>query len=158
MKESEKTIQKILYKYFFERGGLVFCDNVFLSAWEADFVAISSSGSLYECEIKKSKADYLRDFKKTRKHSSLKKAYNLARQGLSPSLKGIPSYFYYVCEKSIISSTEIPDYAGLIYVDLETGKASVVRKAKKLIFKSQLTQEILQKIASSLSHRKFQAL
>lgn len=158
MKSSEKNIQIALYQYFRGRGGVVFCDNIFLYKWESDFISLNSSGSLYECEIKKSKSDFLRDFKKRSKHSLLRKALSNARSGWKTDIRGVPTYFYYVCERGLIESSEVPEYSGLIYYTLSGNRIDniyVVKKAKRLTNKSQSNTSILKKIASSLSHRKF---
>lgn len=78
---------------------------IFNKNWESDFFAVSHSGYGVEFEIKTSVSDYRADFKKI-KHKVLDR-----------SKKGFcPNKFYYVVPEKLIKISDIPHYAGLIYV------------------------------------------
>ena len=92
---------------------------------EADVLGINRNGFIYEYEIKRSRADYLADFKnKTFKHTKLRerdaiRIYDEYKNGHRTGNKNefvvIPNNFYFVCEEGLIKKEEVPEYAGLIY-------------------------------------------
>ncbi len=83
------------------------CANIYVFAWESDFFVQKFNGYTYEFEVKISRSDFFNDFKKTDKHEAMKG--NLKRR--------LPNKFYYVVPSGLINTDEVPDYAGLIYVD-----------------------------------------
>lgn len=106
---------------------------------ESDYLAINRKGHILEYEIKTDHWDFERDFKdrgnKVRRHEIL--------EGLSdlPLMqKKMPNQFYFVCPRDVIKLEEIPEYAGLIYVDYSTKlvhghkqpKAVTIKKAPLL--------------------------
>lgn len=95
---------------------------------------MTKSELAYEFEIKISRSDFFNDFKhKTRKHSFLgavNKEY----------LNGIPNYFYYVVPKGLITKEEVPEYAGLCYVDGEI--LYTIKKAPKLTPKKTSAEDL----------------
>jgi hypothetical protein len=74
--------------------------------WEADLIGISKAWYTTEYEIKISKADFEKDFKK-RKH------YSMTRGQIRTNR--IPNYFCYVAPLKAIPLC-IPDHAGLILI------------------------------------------
>lgn len=62
-----------MYKYHVE--------NVYYFDWEADFMALSESGYLYEFEIKTSYSDFKADFKKKEKHKILSAKESYIQRG-----------------------------------------------------------------------------
>ena len=82
---------------------------IFNGGWESDFFIIQrASNYCYEIEVKITRADFLKDFEKTKKHLILsgKKNHDL-----------IPNKFFYCVPEGLISKDEIPPYAGLMYVN-----------------------------------------
>lgn len=122
---SEYKIQQVLRKYFLGESTKKYdLFNLFIYQWESDYLAITKSDIAYECEIKISRQDFLNDSKKKNKH--------LIIEG---NVKGIlydydrPNYFYYAVPDGLIKVDEVPDYAGLIYVNPEY--INVVKQAPK---------------------------
>lgn len=133
--------------------------NSYILGWESDVFSLTKAGYSIEIEVKISRADYIKDFKKAVKHRLLtnynrnnclyKKSYTsgtdwgygLGKYGrldgfacwvefCKPQEK-IPNRFYYACPVDLIKVDEVPGYAGLIYVD-QNGRLSVVKKAPLL--------------------------
>lgn len=122
---SEYKIQQALRKYFLSESTKKYeLFNLFIYQWESDYLAITRSGMVYECEVKISRQDFLNDSKKKNKH--------LIIEG---NIDGIlydydrPNYFYYAVPDGLIKVDEVPDYAGLIYVN--AGYISVIKQAPK---------------------------
>lgn len=110
IKICEKNIQKALFQKLADRQHKWICPNIRLDAFyqngEMDLISVNKSDFLTEFEIKISRSDFKADCKK-RKHSMRK------------FLDKLPNYFYYVTPKDLIKVEEVPDYAGLIYIDFE---------------------------------------
>lgn len=80
--------------------------NIFIDRWECDLLEITKSGYVYEYEVKISRSDFKADARK--------RTY---KQSKADAIKaGRTNYFYYVVPTDLIAIDEIPDYAGLIYV------------------------------------------
>ena len=109
LKYSEKQIQRSLFYDLNERSVPIIVPNISYSwlYWEADLISISKAGYMSEFEIKISKSDFLKDFKK-RKHISLTRP---------PFNHRIPNYFWYVAPLDAIPIC-IPSYAGLKLVKI----------------------------------------
>jgi len=136
IKHSEKTIQKNLEKRF-DSGNIKYtAGNLYLfrDDWETDFLVVQKSGYCYEIEIKISRCDFLNDFKKKNKHLILnegiymKKKYRyhtdpVTKKKTSEHYYGPiewkyrPNKFYYCVPEGLIKKQEVPDYAGLMYVN-----------------------------------------
>lgn len=108
-KYSEKDILNILNQYFFAKSSIKYLiNNLYVFSWESDYLALTKSGLFYEIEVKISRNDFKNDFKKTKKHMILENNNDLAIHK--------PNFFYYAVPENLIHESEIPDYAGLIYV------------------------------------------
>lgn len=134
-KLTESKIQKIILGQFFAPNSIKYkTENLFIYSWESDVWILTKSELAYEFEIKISRSDFFNDFKhKTRKHSFLgevNKEY----------LNGIPNYFYYVVPKGLITKEEVPEYAGLCYVDGEI--LYTIKKAPKLTSKKASAEDL----------------
>lgn len=107
---SEKVIQKAIKWQILSPSTIKYeIENLNVFDWESDSLFITRSGYIYECEIKISRNDFKHDFKKKKKHLILEGKDNFEQS---------PNYFYYVVPKDLITVDEIPEYAGLIYVDV----------------------------------------
>ena len=102
---TEQDIQAALYDYrSFIAAFPTMVPNIYLWNWESDLLYLSRDLYVTEYEIKTSRADFCADKRKTRKH------WRLSTDNAGPA------YFYYVCPEDVISSDELPEYAGLIYI------------------------------------------
>lgn len=109
-------------------------ENLFVFGWESDYLCITKSDLIYECEIKISRSDFQNDFKhKKEKHLLLEsKEKDIAADNKKPD------YFYYAVPEGLITKDEVPEYAGLIYVSKASGSnnvfstCSVVKQAPRL--------------------------
>jgi hypothetical protein len=128
---------------------------------EADVLGINRNGYIYEYEIKRSRSDFFADFKnKTYKHRNLKDRNathtydawkNGKRTGDTYELILIPNRFFYVCEKGLISINEVPEYAGLIYVQ-PNGSMDEMVMAKQL-HKNKANVSVYQRVAEIMCQR-----
>lgn len=99
-------------------------NNVFMwGNFESDYVKVTQSGYIYEYEIKMSKSDYKADFEKHYKASKHNEGthryetvtcnkHSMIADGRS-GLKG----FSFVVPEGLIAVENIPEYAGLYYVE-----------------------------------------
>jgi len=150
IKHNEKSIQKNLEKRF-DSGNIKYTvGNLYLfkENWETDFLVVQKSGYCYEIEIKTSRSDFFNDFKKENKHLILnegvymKKKY---RYHTDPETKKRtseqyydrtewkfrPNKFYSCVPEGLIKAEEVPDYAGLMYVN-SYGIVTTIKEAKFL--------------------------
>jgi len=125
---SEKYIQQCLYRGFLSPSSKKYeMFNLFVFEWESDYLAITKSDYVYEIEIKISRADYFNDFKhKGQKHLILEEKC---------ASSNAPNYFYYAVPEELITIEEVPEYAGLIYVN-SWGGIRIVKQAPKIIKES----------------------
>lgn len=115
---NEKNILGILNSVFLSQPKYLI-NNLYVFSWESDYLALTKSGYWYEIEVKISRADFKADFKKISKHEKLS------------SGNFCPNYFYYAVPEGLVLVEEIPQYAGLIYID-DKGHARTMKQAPKL--------------------------
>ena len=94
--------------------------NVFLDKYEADLLEITKAGYAYEYEIKTSKSDFKNDSKKTcgylcTRETNFKKVPKYKTDTLKNGER--VNYFYYLVPNDLVKPEEIPEYAGLMYVE-----------------------------------------
>lgn len=111
---TEEYIQKKLGCFFASSTQKYVMENLYVFGWESDKLIETSSGLIYEFEIKISKADFKNDFKS-------KKKKHLILEGKEMQKKR-PNYFYYAVPKGLIVPEDVPEYAGLIYVMPDDGE------------------------------------
>lgn len=105
---TERFLQNALYRDLDSHRHRLIAPNVNLYGWgECDLVSVTKTSLLCEYEIKCSRSDFRADFKKQPKHSQLE---------LRASPEFMPAYFYYAVPRDLIDVSEVPEYAGLIYV------------------------------------------
>lgn len=114
---SEATIIKALRSYF-QNGYNYRIENAFIFSWECDFFCTNRDHYSFEFEVKISRSDFKNDLKK-KKHEYL-------NSGIHPLKAYLPNRFYYAVPKGLVSVSEVPSYAGLIYVD---GFVSIEKRA-----------------------------
>lgn len=133
-KFTEEKIQKMLRGH--TSGNYKFrASNLFVYLWESDFWVLKKSGFAIEYEIKISKSDFKADFKKIDKHDILSSGKYPDRL-MWRKKKPIPNRFYYVVPSGLIETSEVPKYAGLIYVSnggitKEVKKAPIIHREKQ---------------------------
>lgn len=115
---TEKIIQDSLKRFLSQPRFRI--NNLYVFNWESDILFLTNSGYWYEIEVKISKSDFKADFK----HKKSKHELVL----LSKENTNKPNYFYYAVPKDLIPLEDIPEYAGLIYVD-ENGSHEIIKKA-----------------------------
>jgi hypothetical protein len=118
------------------------CENVSPLIWshEADVLSINKNDYLTEFEVKVSRSDFLVDKKKLKW-----RFYNLAIN------HKIANRFFYVCPEGLISESEVPENAGLIYANRET---LTVIKPAPLIHKIKCDRlRMLNKFCTMMSQR-----
>lgn len=132
---TEGDIQNILSIHFLTPNAKKYeMENLFVFGWESDYLCITKSDLIYECEIKISRSDFQNDFKhKKEKHLLLEsKEKDIAADNKKPD------YFYYAVPEGLITKDKVPEYAGLIYVSKASGSnnvfstCSVVKQAPRL--------------------------
>jgi len=89
-----------------------------INHWEADILIIQESGKVYEIEVKVSVSDFRREFEtptKKTKHDAIQRGF------ITRSRPLILSRFYFAMPKDIYERVkgEIPEYAGVITVDVQ---------------------------------------
>lgn len=139
-KFTENFIQKSLYINFLSPSTKKYeMFNLFVYGWESDYLAITKSNYVYEVEIKISHADFLNDFKhKEDKHLILEGKYTpkfppyIKKHPYYNINENRPNYFYYAVPNGLIPVEEVPEYAGLIYVN-ESRRCDIVKVAPKLV-------------------------
>ena len=108
---TETDIQDILSIHFLTPNAKKYeMENLFVFGWESDYLCITKSDLIYECEIKISRSDFHNDFKHKRKKHLLLESQDAQADNKKPD------YFYYVVPEGMITEEEVPEYAGLIYV------------------------------------------
>lgn len=117
-KYTEKSIQSIFFDNFVRdnRAHPKFrfcCPNITTSGGEADLIAVRPSGFVEEFEIKISRSDFKHDAKKRWKHVSY-------GERLNGSYNWPVNRFWYLVPKDLVSVEEVPEYAGLMYVNGDT--------------------------------------
>jgi hypothetical protein len=137
IKYTEKLIQEVLERHYDKSGIKYTVGNIYLFKynWETDFLVVQKASKYcYEIEIKTSRADFLNDFKKTEKHTILREGTHQVkkyRYKYDPETKrNIPDHyyetkewkfrpnrFYYCVPENLIKPEEVPDYAGLMYIN-----------------------------------------
>ena len=145
-------IKFVLMKSLYEKSKGIFCSNYQgMGFSECDVIKITKSDLVYEYEIKTSRSDFKADFKKEYKHNRLSGGIDKDKEYIKWSgHPGRPNYFYYVCIKDLIKESEIPQYAGLIYIQGKDIK--VIKKAPKLhSFKA--TEKLIRSVCDLLSAR-----
>lgn len=104
---TERFLQNALFRDLDGRRHHLIAPNVNLFGWESDLLSVTKTSLICEYEIKCSRSDFQADFQKVAKHSMLR---------LRAEPEFMPAYFYYAVPRDLIDKSEVPEYAGLIYV------------------------------------------
>lgn len=114
---------------------------------ECDVISISASDYIYEYEVKISKSDFKNDFKKP-KHKLMSE-----RRCIKNTKKGMlyltPNYFYFVVPENLINKEEVPEYAGLMYIN-DNMEFIIIKKAP-LLHKEKANSDFIRFISHKLT-------
>ncbi|MBQ6286242.1 MAG: hypothetical protein IJK73_01115 [Bacteroidales bacterium] len=113
---SEQSIQQALNREYLSAWHYLI-PNLFVFAWESDWLAKTKAGYWYEVEIKISVSDFKNDFKKRKKHEILRTGRCADYWGRLHD-EPRPNYFSYCVPEHLVEKVEplVPEYAGLIGV------------------------------------------
>jgi hypothetical protein len=142
---TSKDIQRALFRHYDKLNYPYMSANTKALWHEADFVAVSKSNFITECEIKISRSDFFADFKKSEKHTMLN-ARKLEDWHC-------PNYFYFVVPSGLVGAEEVPHYAGLLWI-CTRGKVHVMKRAS-IIHKDKATDATVIKLLRSIMYKYF---
>jgi len=114
---------------------------------ECDVISVSKSDYIYEYEIKISRADYKKDFIKEKHSQMISENHTKIVKGEMMYLS--PNYFNFITPRGLISLEEVPEYAGLIYIN-EDLTFDIIKKPL-LLHKNKATPQFIRKLAHNLS-------
>jgi hypothetical protein len=114
---------------------------------ECDVISVSKSDYIYEWEIKISRSDFKKDFIKEKHSHILNEKFTYTRKG--EKLWRVTNYFNYVVPKDLISLGEVPEYAGLVYINDDL--TFEVIKKPKLLHKIKADDKFIRQLAHNLS-------
>ena len=153
---NERQIQYRLYRALWQQSELM-VPNCCVFGWEADMLRVTKAGYVWEYEIKISRADYLADTDKTRKHEILSTGGTEEWTG-ELLVRDRPRHFIYLMPAGIAQAAEMPDYAG--FVQLEPQNNGVWRlaviKPPPALGKGKITDEQRLQMLLSTYHRFWQ--
>jgi len=122
---------------------------------ECDVISISKSDYIYEYEVKISRSDFKADFKK-QKHKLMTEKKSVVERMIKENNTMVkdtwyinPNYFYFVVPTNLVSIDEIPEYAGLIYVNELLG-FEIIKKAP-VIHKVKATHNFIRQLSHNLT-------
>ena len=151
MNKTEAAIQYLIYRHHNFKRVLT---NVHTERWngsEVDAFYWTDTDKAFFYEIKISKADFKNDMKKKRHQLLLDRNDTLFIK---------PKYFIYVCYGFEVWPSEIPEYAGLIYVRQQglkvyEGNSLYLKEIKKppILWKESMTKENIVFLQTKIMHR-----
>lgn len=143
-----KNIEAALVMYLYQKShSPITTKFTGMGLQECDVISVSKSDYTYEYEIKISKSDFKKDFIKEKHEHILREKFTYVTKG--QQLFRVCNYFNYVVPKDLISVAEVPQYAGLIYIN-DDFTFDIVKKPK-LLHKTKATSEFIRQLAHNLS-------
>lgn len=125
---TERTLQSAIYRHLMKLRYDIIVPNSCVYGWESDVVGVTKTGFAHEFEIKLTVADFKAEARKVKKFESLESGVYRYHYGQLTAER--PNYFQYVVPEGLIDIADVPDFAGLIYVD--NGYISVRKKPVKI--------------------------
>jgi len=118
---------------------------------ECDVISISKSDYIYEYEVKISRSDFKADFKKPKHTLITEKKFitETFKKGTKETWYLVPNYFYFVVPENLVSVEEVPEYAGLMYIN-EKGGYDIIKKAP-IIHKTKASNEFIRALSHQLT-------
>lgn len=130
-----QEIQKAVQEWLYDTSHIYQALNYGRTGYfEADILAITKSMMVTEVEVKISKSDFKADFKKTHKHYRL-------QNPIHDYWRCTPNKFYYACPYGLIKESEVPSYAGLIWV-FNSGDIEIIKPAP-IIHKGKASEKLI---------------
>ena len=164
MRKSDEILRALIYKVR-KSGHEIVIPNFYFGKWEMDLFRLLNTGYLSEYEVKTSRADFRKDFKKQTHDikyninnpsgkrfvkENFQNKHEQIRAGNYPANK-----FFFVVPAGMVKPDEVPDYAGLIYyISDEWGGRFETIKPGKFIHKNKPEID-LEQICKSLCYREF---
>ncbi len=143
-----KNIESALCMYLYEKSHSPITTRFTgMGLQECDVISVSKSDYIYEYEIKISRADFKKDFIKEKHTHIINEKYTKVSKGELVYL--LPNYFNYITPRDLVTVDEVPEYAGLIYIN-EDFTFEVIKKPR-LLHKTTANQEFIRKLAHNLS-------
>lgn len=137
---TEKDIVRLLE--FHSTKDYMYVSNSFVFSEESDFLSFSYQDIAHEFEIKVSRTDYFKDFKK-RKHRLMEMLTDkkTAPYDEKAVIKDLPNKFSFIVPEGLIDKSEVPKYAGLYHVIQSEGGATIkCMKRPKTLHKEKFNQ------------------
>lgn len=122
---------------------------------ECDVISISNSNYIYEYEVKISKSDFKADFKKKKHKLMLERKctkYKMIKennQNIKDTIYLTSNYFYFVVPEGLVDISEIPEYAGLIYIT--EGHFFITIKKAPLLHKEKASYNFIRQLCHNLT-------
>lgn len=138
-------------------GYQIVLPNFYLGRYEMDVFKRLKSGYINEYEIKTSRSDFLKDFKKYHSvkkgeypNHEYKKVYkhDLIQSGDYPANR-----FNFVAPKGLVELHEIPDYAGFIEYHKENGFFKTIKSAPLIHQRKLDSPRFIERLAISCAFR-----
>lgn len=142
------NIEASLIMYLYEKGhSPITTKFTGMGLQECDVISVSKSDYIYEYEIKISRSDFKKDFIKEKHNHILNEKFTYIRKG--EQLFRVTNYFNYIVPKDLISIDEVPEYAGLIYIN-DDFTFDIIKKPR-LLHKTKATSTFIRQLAHNLS-------
>lgn len=135
-------ILRALAKRLETAGNVISIRNIYLYDWESDMIAVSHIDEIVEYEIKVSRQDFFADFNKADKHKILK-----------TGKVNSPNRFWYVVPEGLITPDEVPDYAGLYYMNEKNFFPR--KKPAPVIHDYKINREMWKELAIRIFNKKY---
>lgn len=136
IKWNERMVQDAVYIHCAIKSYWLVVPNSCVFGWEADVVGVLRSGFISEFEVKVSRADFKAEARKAHRGlltNPMQKTFFGERRHPRPN------YFYYTVPSGLIQPDEVPDHAGLLYVEKEVrssalyyGTVKIAKPARRL--------------------------
>lgn len=143
-----KNIEAAICMYLYEKSHSPITTRFTgMGLQECDVISISKSDYIYEYEIKISRADFKKDFVKEKHTHIINENYTKIKKG--ELIYFLPNYFNYITPRDLITVDEVPEYAGLIYMN-EDLTFDIIKKPK-LLHNTKANDAFIRKLAHNLS-------
>jgi hypothetical protein len=151
-----KNIDASLIMYLYLKGHSPISSHCSISVLqECDVISISKSNYIYEYEIKISRSDFKADFNKDKHKLMLERKCTKVRmikennEKVKDTLYLTCNYFNFVVPTGLVTTEEIPEYAGLIYMD-ENLNFEIIKKAP-LLHKEKASYNFIRQLSHNLT-------